>query len=76
LAALRKTDLQSIWVDLNSLKAPNCWVIGNANCPYGNSVLAPSQLKLMIEFFERTKSNCTDCCEYFGYNGVPFNVFG
>lgn len=38
LSVLRKTDVQSIWIDLNSLKAPDCWTVGNTNCPYGDSV--------------------------------------
>jgi hypothetical protein len=40
LSALRKTNIKSIWIDLNSLKAPDCWTIGNSNCPYGDSVFA------------------------------------
>jgi len=36
--ALRNTDAKSIWIDLNALKAENCWTIGNTNCPYGDNV--------------------------------------
>lgn len=38
LATMRKAEMKNIWVNLNSLKAPNCWTVGNTNCPYGDSV--------------------------------------
>lgn len=56
LAAMRKADITSIWIDLNSLKAPNCWTVGNANCPYGDSVHLPPfpTLVLSLSFHSRS----------------------
>jgi len=38
LAQVRRAGVKQIWINLNSLKASNCWTVGNANCPYGDSV--------------------------------------
>lgn len=90
LAVLRKTNIKSIWIDLNSLKAPDCWTTGNNNCPYGDSVPPPPRITppyffvqprisfdrmvLIVELTSRTESTCPHRRKYPRHYGLHVNV--
>lgn len=64
LSVLRKTDIKSIWIDLNSLKAPDCWTIGNSNCPYGDSVCAFTTIS--VDFLDGELKGAKSSSSYCG----------
>ena len=51
LTQVRKAGVKRIWINLNSLKASNCWTVGNANCPYGDSVPLPVASSFLPSIF-------------------------
>jgi len=76
LAAQRKANLAAIWINLNSLKAENCWTVGNSNCPYGDIVCSGGQTFLTSGRFTTAKSNRSDCGKSVGYHCMFLDVFG